>query len=532
MYAYNYVRQILLCLAFVAGVAGEANNIQVTNPTLTGNTGTSVTIQFDLTWANSWRGGGVNNWDAAWVFAKYRTIGGLWVHVPLELNGYSNSGPTGSTAAVGLRTPGIPYDPVTNPVVGAFLYRAAAGSGTFSAIGQQLPWNYAAMGISFNDITQVQVFAIEMVYVPGGAFYVGSSGTENNSLTDGGWTSGPSIPFQFLTEGAVTFGPGLGNLSNVGSSGVPVIIASAFPKGFNSFYGMKYEISQQGYVDFLNTLTYAQQTGRTENPPNSAAGTPGLQFSGNGQRNGIDIQTPGISSTTPAVFACNLDGDAVYGEAVDGKDIACNYLSWGDVCAYLDWSGLRPMTELEFEKSCRGPLPPLANEFPWGTASIATALYTLSNSGANNEGIATNYSTTAGNATYAVTWGSQPGTGPVRAGIFAAHASNTGRVSAGAGYCGAMDLAGNNWEQVITIANPEGRAFTGTHGNGTLTTSGAADQSTWPNVTTGLGSTIRGGAWAELTGGNYLRTSQRLTTPSSQDNRFDQVGGRGVRTAP
>jgi formylglycine-generating enzyme required for sulfatase activity len=500
-----------------------ANNIQVTSPTLTGNTGTSVTIQFDLTWANSWRGGGVNNWDAAWVFAKYRTIGGLWIHVPLDLNGYGNSGPTGSTAAVGLRTPGAAYDAVTNPVVGVFLYRAAAGSGTTTLTAQQLPWNYAAMGLSFNDITQVQVFAIEMVYVPGSSFAAGSGGTENNPFT----------LTTISTAVANTAPTGTGSLGGQ-SGGYPTgqtAPVATWPNGNNSFYTMKYEISQQGYVDFLNTLTYAQQSSRTENPPNSAAGTSALSFGGNGQRNGIDIQMPGVSTTTPAVYACNLDGDAIYGEAVDGKDIASNYLSWGDVSAYSDWSGLRPMTELEFEKACRGPLPPLANEFPWGTTSIANALYTLSNSGANNEGIATNYSTTAGNATYALTWGNQPNSGPVRAGICAAHASNTGRISAGAGYCGAMDLGGNNWEQVITIANPEGRAFSGTHGNGTLTASGAADGSTWPDVLTGTGSTIRGGAWAEITG-NYLRTSQRLTTQGGQDNRFDQVGGRGVRTAP
>lgn len=43
----------------------QANNIQVTNTTLIDNGGGMATIQFDISWENSWRGGGVNNWDAA-----------------------------------------------------------------------------------------------------------------------------------------------------------------------------------------------------------------------------------------------------------------------------------------------------------------------------------------------------------------------------------------------------------------------------------------------------------------------------------
>ena len=55
-----------------------------------------------------------------------------------------------------------------------------------------------------------------------------------------------------------------------------------------------------------------------------------------------------------------------------------------DGAAYADWSGLRPMTELEFEKACRGNQTPVANEFAWGTASI-TAATGISNDGAADE---------------------------------------------------------------------------------------------------------------------------------------------------
>lgn len=95
------------------------------------------------------------------------------------------------------------------------------------------------------------------------------------------------------------------------------------PNGFRAFYCMKYEVSQQGHVDFLNTLNYAQQVTRTATDPASAAGVGALRGT-NANRTGIDIQTPGVASTTPAVYACNLNANSVYSEATDGKDLACN----------------------------------------------------------------------------------------------------------------------------------------------------------------------------------------------------------------
>jgi formylglycine-generating enzyme required for sulfatase activity len=289
---------------------------------------------------------------------------------------------------------------------------------------------------------------------------------------------------------------------------------------------MKYEVTQQGYVDFLNTLTYTQQVTRTANAPNSVAGT-GALITGNTNRNGIDIQTPGVASTIPAVYACNLDGDAVYGEIEDGKDIACNSLNWDDVTAYLDWSGLRPMTELEFEKACRGTVAPVPNEYPWGTTGIAASAYTLANPGATNEGIATNYSPTLGNASYNTTDGAI--NGPLRVGIFAANGSNSGRATAGASYYGIMELGGNLVEWPVTIGNVEGRAFTGLHGNGALAADGNPDGAAWPAPASAIGAGFRGGGWG--IGATRMRVSDRSSAAGiSSGGAFD--GGRGARLAP
>lgn len=503
---------------------GMSNNIQVTNGALTGGNGTQVFVQFDVTWENGWR---INpdRWDAAWVFIKYRTANGLWQHARLE--GTGHTAPPNSTLSVGLVDPSTPFNLTTNPCVGVFIHRSAEGNGTMIADDIQLLWNHTADGVGMGDVLEVRVFAIEMVYVPQGAFYVASGGTEAGSFTDGAWTTGPTIPLTITSEAAITIGQAAGNLWGTSSSGNSTIgpagtLDAAFPKGYNAFYCMKYEISQQGYVDFLNTLTYAQQAARTSSSPNSAQGTGALSTT-NDNRNGIDIQTPGVASAIPAVYACNLDGDGVFGEAVDGKDIACNFISGMDLAAYLDWSGLRPMTELEFEKACRGILPPVPNEFPWGSNQIAPFFpYGLDNSGTENEQISSFYATIKGNAAYDET--SNVLNGPFRVGIFSANINNTGRMTSGAGYYGTMELGGNNEERVVTVGTMNGRSFSGANGNGTLSATGDPDVSTWPSDYS-----ARGGSCGSIF--SVLRTSNRISASIEITGRSPYGGGRGVRVA-
>jgi formylglycine-generating enzyme required for sulfatase activity len=293
-------------------------------------------------------------------------------------------------------------------------------------------------------------------------------------------------------------------------------LASGYPTGFNAFYAMKYEISQQQYVDFLNTLTYTQQAARTAatSPPNSAAGTSAL-INPYANRNGIDIQTPGTASTVPAVYACNLNGNGTYNESDDGQHIACNYLSWDDLVAYLDWAALRPMTELEYEKSCRGNQNPAANEFAWGNTS-ATALSGLSNASTMSE--------TASNTSSNIAYNNSFTSGPVRTGIFAT--SSTGRATSGSGYYGNMELSGNLWERVVTVGNATGRTFSGVHGNGTLTSGGASDVAGWPAA---AGTGWKGGSWLNTTT-NSATTSDRAQAANADNTRSADAGGRGVRT--
>ncbi len=522
-----------------------ANNIQVSNISLlnrntsagVNNPANHVFVKFSISWDNSWRlDGGPENWDAAWVFIKYREAGGDWKHAWLNNTGHTAA--SGSTMDVGLLNPKDPFAAGSNPGLGAFIYRSSPGSGNVTYNDIELRWNYGAQGIADGVAVDVQVFAIEMVYVPQGSFYVGSGGNEIGSFTDGSWAGGANnaIPFLISSEAALGIDNAAGKLWGRSSTGGSTIgngaaeaeatLPADFPKGFNAFYCMKYEISQGQYRDFLNTLTFTQQNQRTQTQPNSISGT-GALSSTNLNRNGLDIMTSGVSSTTPAVYACNLDNDANYNEAEDGEWIACNFLSWQDGCAYMDWAGLRPMTELEFEKAGRGNQTPVSLEYVWGN-NVTTSANNITNPGEDDE-----YSNTAGANSASASQVNVDG--PLRVGSFATAASS--RIQAGAGYWGIMELSGNLWERTVSVGNiAAGRAFTGLHGNGELSFNGHANVANWPSpnasgeITSATGGGQRGGTYGAQI--SNMRVSDRSSAASVASTRINVNGFRGVRSTP
>ena len=481
------MKQIFMATAtalmlLLAGTA-NANNITVSNVSIAEMNTTSgyVMIQYDISWENSWRTSSApNNWDAAWLFVKYRVGTGDWQHATLSTSGGEHTAPAGSTIDAGSDGKGV------------FMYRSADGTGTVSWTNAQLRWEYSTDGVADDaQNVEVKILAIEMVYVPEGAFYVGDNKTSTASFFVGGTTN----PYQITSEDAITVANTAGNLyyttglyTGDGEGPIP----AEFPKGYAAFYCMKYEITQGQYAEFLNLLTSMQAANRYANE------------NGN-YRHTISGTHPNYSASAP--------------------DRACNWLSWADGIAYMDWSGLRPMTELEYEKACRGTQTPVANEYAWGTTTIAGgSAYLLSNFGAANEGIVANYSTTAGNCSYSTTDGSIDG--PLRVGIFAAHANNTGRVTSGASYYGIMEMSGNLWERSVTVGNATGRNFTGVNGDGILDAWGHADMTNCPD-NSAVGSGFRGGNWHYDS--YYCRTSDRYLAANTNTYRLYYYGFRGVR---
>ena len=193
--------------------------------------------------------------------------------------------------------------------------------------------------------------------------------------------------------------------------------------------------------------------------------------------------------------------------------------------AYLDWSGLRPMSELEYEKACRGTRMPVPDEFPWGTTTVTNGIYTLSAPGAPNEAIATGYGTAVGNANYAEI--TNVTLGPLRTGIFAAAPGNTGRVTAGATYYGIMDMGGSVLEKTVNL-QVGGSFYTGVHGDGSLTWLGMYEVGIWPAAYAAIA--LKGGSFNGPA--DAMRTSDRAYIYAMDGDAPLVGGGRGVRTAP
>jgi formylglycine-generating enzyme required for sulfatase activity len=449
---------------------GKADPIRITNISCKPSDAKGAgTITFDLAWDWSWRAawevapeqsGGkgklsLENWDAAWVFIKFRKPGADgWSHATLSTNASDHTVPAGATLDVGLND-----DPSTGigtggrRGLGVFICRNAPGRGPNDWKGMKVRWLCDADGVPNPDkvvvagdrearapqsargapkddmeklsepqddpigrmfeeanakaevnasktsgTTEIRIFAIRMVYVPEGAFWAGDGSTNGVA---GQFSSGnTTAPFRVESEAALTLGGAdrgnLGNRDNVFSTddfsvSQTRFLPSAFPKGFEPFYCMRDEVTRGEMTALLNTLSSAQQAamkdfvGEKEN-----AGKRGITLAGAGRLAKYEAAAP---------------------------HVACDGLAWRDALAFSAWAGLRPMTELEFEKACRGPIQPVSDEFAWGTAT-------------------TNIVT------------------------------DSDRARGGASYWGILDLTGNLVENTVAIGRPIGRQFDGAHGEG------------------------------------------------------------------
>lgn len=476
--------KVFVTIMGIMGIATvKANNVQITGTSVSGSN-----ITFNISWENSWNASAAPaNWDAVWVFIKYQDCNTkLWAHADLSTIASEH------TAASPLQV-----DPVSDGK-GVFIRRSAVGGGNIASTSITLKMS-SVSGTSNN----YKVYGIEMVNVPQSNFQIGDAAS--------------TYGFASIDIDANAQNNGL-TTSQLGTYSAD--LQPSFPMGYNSFYVMKYEISQEQYADFLNSLTFTQQKNRVVNDPISAAGTYAM-YTGYQYRNGLSIVTPGSNGAIPAVFGC--DGTTgTPNSSNDGQNIAMNNMSWADLAAYLDWAALRPMTELEFEKVCRGTLPRIAGEYPWGSDEIKQSLSnSLTNAKMNNE--ISSLTVDNGMCNYGV--GSSVNTyGPVRVGMFATSAS--GRLSAGAAYYGAMEMGGNVGERVIAV-NADGKNFIGNSGDGSIDATGFANQTSWPNNSTAAGLMFRGGDYVNPF--QYVRTSDRSLLYSSAAARGYNGGGRGVR---
>ena len=281
---------------------------------------------------------------------------------------------------------------------------------------------------------------------------------------------------------------------------------------------MKYEINQQQIVDYLNTLSYDQQAARLGVWTGRVPSTNGTYFSNasNSFRQEIKVTTAGTNNTIPAVFGLTYTYNAF---------IPASFLNWQDLTSYLDWAGLRPMTEFEFEKAARGTNYPVSNEYAWGTTKIGSSNGAFANQNSNAETSNVIYD---GNCWY------NHNVGPIRSG-FAANASSN-RTQSGASYYGIMELSGNVYEQCVGGAGFNYSNFSTLNGNGVVSNVGLADVLGWPkNGGLSSGTIFKGGAFNTQTAeSRYLQISDRSFYQGQSENgntvRNKESGGRGVRS--
>ncbi|MEM6263190.1 MAG: SUMF1/EgtB/PvdO family nonheme iron enzyme [Bacteroidota bacterium] len=501
-------------------------------------------ISFQVSWDASWRSGG--QYDAAWVFVKSKEQGKPWQHANIrpstakvEVNDCSDG------AAAALR--------VSPDQVGIMISRKNDGQGD-----NDWTISLALEDVPKSPMTQYQVFGLEMIHVPSGAFELGTLKCErdrNEELTPGagGAPYNPFFTFQkgakdnyggifnVTSENPIEIGKENGNLfwldadirgANTFSGTPNGTLSTNFPKGFAGFYQMKYELSQQAYCDFLNTLTPEQQKSRDITQT-------------------IEFRRPIADYRNAILFE-----EGIF--RTNRSHRPCNFLSWLDGQAYADWAGLRHMTELEFEKACRGTQEAVYREYVWGVNEVTerqnmrfcTTIYQENSLAKEESGRVTidgnvhasmfsyqnfiDVCTLQGNfydpdcrGCRSFT-GGDGGRGPVRQGIFGV-TSDGSRIRAGATFYGAMEMGGNLQEPVVTVGHPSGRKFEGTHGDGTLTASGFSDNLDWQPVNNEYGFGGRGGCWKFHE--NHARTSDRFKGLRTNPNRrASHIGFRGVRT--
>lgn len=452
---------LLALISITLNIGLGSSNSFASNVSITTVSATATAVTFTISMKYSWNVVGVagspNNWDAVWVFVKYNDCSGAstpnWKHLNLSTsNVHTVTGGSGVLQA----------DPVTDGV-GVFIRRTAAGSNGSTAITGTVTLTFASALATANY--QFKVFGIEMVSVPTADFQVGdgSSNGRFNSIT---------ITSAMQTAGIPTASTTLGGTGTLAGT-----LPAAYPMGTNKFYCMKYKITSLEYLDFLNTLTYDQQAvyhqqGAPNNAPGSLINTSGSPS--------ISIVTSGNASTIPKIPATYT--------TLTSASVAIYDWDWKTYLAYLDWAGLRPMTEMEFEKACRGTLARIADEHATGTT------YTSS--------------------------GNSP-------------SATSTRAAAGATYYGILQMSITPHELIVNTtdqATAGGSAFTGALGNGALTSAGLADAVNWPDNTNTSGGggrkagrIVYGGVWIGQVSFRVFYNTTTITADGSGN------GVRGVR---
>ena len=182
---------------------------------------------------------------------------------------------------------------------------------------------------------ELKVYAIGMVYVPEGPFLVKSPWDHPLSLIN---NADPTAP---------------GGHPDWGTNSIPK--GETWPNAYNPYYIMKYSISQGEYAGWLNE--------------------PGAEYFNDGRYGALKYNNP--RRYAPGLY--NFNGYEIKFSSGEGRyeanvpDRAVTILSLPDILGFTAWAGLRPLTNLEYEKACRGPRAVARDEDAWAPGACAPA---------------------------------------------------------------------------------------------------------------------------------------------------------------
>ena len=311
-----------ICVVWALGCLGtgaaRAQSVRIENVTVVPRDAKTAAITFDISWNGSWRT--EINHDAAWVFFKIQPKGeATWRHARLVADKVID--PTGYSAGKGAAVELVVPDG-KDGYTGLFVRRAAPHVPANLAVS-----NVTVLAETPAQNTEVRAFGIVMVYVPEGPFYLGSGGAEAKGFyryTDG---SQSTQPYRVTGPGKIPIGTRDGCLwaRDGGMDKDGGEIPASFPNGYAAFYFMKAQMLPAQYDAFLGMLDEAQVKKRWHPDATTRSGEgPNYGYATHGGRNPM--------------------------------------ISWADGAAFTAWAGLRPMTELEWEKAIRGPRQPRPEE--------------------------------------------------------------------------------------------------------------------------------------------------------------------------
>jgi len=470
--------KILSAFMLVSCSAVQASDLMICAPTWACNVGAPGAATLTVSWNNAWHD--ERNHDGVWIHLRYTGSGQMHPYsVPALI---ADSGHQIISGPAGLRID------VSEDQVGFWIIAPKGHKGAITCTLRILLDDEGKYDqVSGMDKRTLTAHGVEMVMIPTGAFWVGDPdprAIENGAFHKLVGHDQKAAPFRIDTEeSAIAVEDGPGSLRYLedehgyrGDGEGP--IPAAFPKGVSAFWIMKYELRQGQYADFLNTLHPEATSVR--------ANMAGREYAEHG--GSIMVENGNYRASHP--------------------DRACAFVTWDDLCAFADWAGLRPMTELEFEKACRGPLVPLPMEYPWNTSSRERLKRPL-------------------DPMRALSWTD---------GLTEADMTEENRDLFGASYYRIFDLAGNVWERCITVGDSVGRAFTGSHGDGNLGAWASATNADWPRGDKeALGFGYRGGAYYNVDEphGNanpYSPIGYRTFAAWGGAYRYKTYSGRFVRT--